>query len=351
MPFSRPTLQQLIERIQADIESRLPGTDPRLKHSVLAILARAEAGAVHGLYGYLDWLADQLMADTAEAEFLDRHASIWAVTRLAPAQASGNVIFAGTNGAVIPAGTELQRSDGWLYATLADATIASGTAIAAVQARTAGASGNTASSATLTLTSPISGVNSSATVAAGGLAGGTDTETDAALRTRLLARLQAPPHGGAEFDYVAWAQEVAGVTRAWAYPLENGPGTVAVRFMTDGLTANGIPDAGKVAEVQAHIDTRRPVGAAPTVAAPIAAALNFTIHIVPDTSAVRAAVTAELQDMIRREAQPGGKILLSHIREAVSLATGETDSVVSAPAADVTYTTGQIAVMGTVTWV
>lgn len=351
MSFARPTLQQLIDRVQADIESRLPGTDARLKNSVLAILARAEAGGVHGLYGYLDWLANQLMADTAEAEFLDRHVAIWNVTRLAPAKALGTVTFTGTTGTVIPAGTELQRSDGWLYTTDADATIASGTATAAVTASTAGAAGNTAAAATLTLTSPISGVNSSATVAAGGLTGGTDAETDDALRARLLARLQAPPHGGADFDYVAWATEVAGVTRAWAKPLESGPGTVAVRFMTDNLTVNGIPDAPKVAEVQTYIGARRPVGASPTVSAPTAVALNCTIHIVPDTSAVRAAVQAELTDMLRREAEPGGTILLSHIREAVSLAAGETDSVVSVPSADVTHTASQIAVMGTITWV
>lgn len=77
MPFQRPTLPQLIERAAADIESRLPGTDPRLRRALLGVLARTHAGAVHGLYGALDWLARQIIPDTAEAEILDRWADWW----------------------------------------------------------------------------------------------------------------------------------------------------------------------------------------------------------------------------------------------------------------------------------
>lgn len=351
MPFNRASLQQIESRVQSDIESRLPGTDPRLRNSVLSIIARAVAGAVHSVYGYLDWQSRQLLPDTSDAEVLDRQASLWKILRKAASPATGNITFTGTNGTVIPAGTQLQRADGALYTTNADATIATGTATAAVTASTPGLSGNAIATSTLTLTTPISGVNSVATVATGGLAGGADIETDDALRARLLERIQAPPHGGADFDYVSWAKEVAGVTRAWVSPLASGPSTVTVRFMTDDLTANGIPDGAKVTEVQSYINARRPVTAAVTVAAPTPVVRNFTIRIVPDTSAVRAAVEAELRDMLRREAEPGGTILLSHIREAVSIAAGETDSTVSVPAADVTHTASQIAVMGTITWV
>ena len=66
--------------------------------------------------------------------------------------------------------------------------------------------------------------------------------------------------------------------------------------------------------------------------------------------AVEAAVTAELQDMITRDAIPGGTILYSHIMEAISIATGETDHVLVSPAANVTHATYEIAVMGTITW-
>jgi uncharacterized phage protein gp47/JayE len=347
--FNRPTLQQLIERAQSDIDSRLPGTDPRLRYSVLGALARALAGAVHGVYGMLAWLARQLIPDTAEAEILARWADIWGITRTAAIAATGNVDFTGTNGTLIPAGTELQRADGALFTTDADATIALGVATAAVTASLAGAAGNTDAGSTLTLTTPIAGLNSTATVAAGGLANGTDLESDDALRTRLLERLREPPHGGSSADYIAWAKEVAGVTRAWCFPLEGGDGTVVVRFVRDN-DASIIPDAAEVAAVQAHLDEERPATAAVTVSAPAALPINFTIAVVPNTAAVQQAVTAELTDLIQREGYPGSTLLLSHIREAISISAGETNYLLTVPSADVAVASGQIGTLGVITW-
>jgi uncharacterized phage protein gp47/JayE len=65
---------------------------------------------------------------------------------------------------------------------------------------------------------------------------------------------------------------------------------------------------------------------------------------------VQAAVQAELQDLLLREAKPGGTILLSHIRAAISAAAGETDYVLASPAADVTNTAGNMSTMGSITW-
>lgn len=350
MPFTRPPLNDLTERSVADIEARLPGTDARLRRSNLNVLARVHAGAAHGLYGMLDWLAKQLMYDTAEGAILDRGASIWLTQkRITAAAAQGSVSFVGTNGAVIPAGTALQRSDGAVFTTEADATIAAGTATATVIATEAGANGNTTAGSTLNVVTLIAGVNAAATVAADGLSQGADTESDAALRARLIARIQQPPHGGADFDYVTWALEVAGVTRAWVYPQELGLGTVTVRFVRDD-DASIIPDAGEVTAVQTYIDARRPVTSAVTVVAPVAVALNFTIAVTPNTQATKDAVTTELTDLLRREAEPGGTILLSHIREAISIAAGETNYTMTATTADVTRTTGQITTLGTITW-
>ncbi|RMG50381.1 MAG: baseplate J/gp47 family protein, partial [Gammaproteobacteria bacterium] len=95
MPFQRPTIPELIERVAADVESRLPGSDPRLRRSLLHALVRAQAGVAHGLYGYLDWLSKQIVPDTAEAEVLDRWASWWGVPRKAASAASGDVTFTG----------------------------------------------------------------------------------------------------------------------------------------------------------------------------------------------------------------------------------------------------------------
>jgi len=349
MSFSRPDLPTLINRAEADIETRLPGADARLRRSNLNVLARVHSGAAHGLYGYLEWIARQVIIDTADGDMLERHASIWGVERKAASPAVGNVTVTGTNGAIVPADSTLARSDGAQYTTDAEATIAGGTATIAVTAVEGGQAGNASAASSLSFDTPIAGVSATATVASGGLTGGADIETDDDLRARLLARIQAPPHGGAQHDYVAWALEVPGVTRAWVYPAELGLGTVTVRFVRDD-DASPIPDAGEVAAVQAHIDSVRPVTADVTVVAPIAVPLNFTIDLTPDTAAIRAAVEAELRDLLLRESEPGATILLSHIREAISLASGENDHILSVPAANVTHAVGEMATFGTITW-
>jgi uncharacterized phage protein gp47/JayE len=329
--------------------SRLALTAPILRRSLVYVLARSVAGVAHMLHGHLEFLGKQVFPDRSEGEFLARQAALFGVARKAASFAAGPVTFTGTNGAVIPAGAGLLRSDGAEYETDAEATIAAGTASVEVTARAAGAEGNCVAAGELSFESPIAGVTSTATVGAGGIVGGSDEESDDDLRTRLLERMQSPPHGGSAADYIAWTKAVAGVTRAWCYPLELGAGTVVVRFVRDDDTTI-IPDAGEIATVQAYIDERRPVTAAVTVLAPVAVPLNYTISVTPDTSEIRDAVQAELHDLLLRVAEPGGDILRSQLEVAIGTAAGVANFALTAPAADVPHATGQMAVHGVITW-
>lgn len=350
MTYARPSLSEIVTRVGNDVLSRLQADDV-LRRADAQVQARVLAGVAHGLYGFIEWLSNQVIYDTAEAEILERWSSIWGITRKAASAATGSVTFTVQAGSVIPAGTLLGALDGVQYQTTADATVTAPTATAPIAALIPAAAGNRTTGQSLSLVSPIVGVQATAT--AGLLSGGADLEDDDALRGRLLTRIQQPPHGGASYDYVAWALEVSGVTRAWVYPAELGYGTVSVRFVRDddGTGAAIIPDSGEVATVQAHIDALRPVTAQVTVVAPAAVPLNFSIQgLTPSTQAVKDAVQAELQDMLLREATPGGTILVSHIRAAISAATNETDYVLLSPSANVTNTTGNMSTMGTITW-
>lgn len=360
--YSRPTLAQLISRIRADVLARL-GVDEALRRADAEVYSRALSGGINGLYGYLDFLGAQMLPDTASAEYLDRHAAIWlSVPRKAAVAGVGYAQFTVAAGAVIPAGTVMLSAAGVQFTATADATVVATTATVPVQAVTTGAAGNLALGQTLSLASPIAGVNTSGTVSTA-ISGGTDAESDAALRARIIARIQEAPHGGAFNDYVAWAKEVPGVTRAWVYPGEMGAGTLSLRFMRDN-DAIPIPDANAVATVQAYIDARRPVTAKVYVVAPVAVALNFTMSVSPNTQVVKDAVTAMLATLILREAIPGGfywdfsqsalvaggMLLITHINEAISGASGETDHALSVPSGNVTLSTGQISTLGTITW-
>lgn len=342
MAFVRPLLTQIVERVQQDFVSRLQLSAPILRRSMVGVLSRVIAGASHMLHGHLDFLAKQIFPDQAEGEYLIRWGALFGLSRTAATFAAGSVVFTGTNGTVIPAGTVVVRADGLEYETQADGTIATGEATIAVLATAAGEAGNCLEGVVLSCESPIAGVDSAVTVAAGDLSAGTDEESIEAFRARVIERMQAPPHGGNAQDYVAWAKEVAGVTRAWCYPLEEGPGTVVVRFMRDD-DDDPIPSEQERQDVQAHIDAVAPVTAAVTVLAPAAVPLSLTLHVSPDTAAVREAVSVALEDYIRRTASPGGQIPLSQLEVTVGTADGVTDFTIASPTSDVTHTTGQIA--------
>lgn len=347
MSFERPALSEIINRTRDDIVSRLQAPD-LLRRCDGEVYARAIAGAAHGLYGYLDWQSKQLIYDTADSDILERWASIWGVPRKMASYAAGTVNFTGANGAMAVAGTKLSAYDGQIYTVTTDVTVAVGSALATVSAAEAGVSGNRQAGQTFTLVSPVGGITASAV--AGAMTGGADIEDYDSLRSRLLARIKQPPHGGSQSDYVAWALAVPGVTRAWAYPLELGAGTVTVRFMMDNNYIDGIPLAADVTAVASYIAQLRPVTAAVTVVAPVSVPLNLTIALTPPTAAVKVSVTQELLDLIAREATPGGVIYLSHIREVISAATGEFDHVLTTPSANVTNLAGNIATLGTITW-
>lgn len=351
MPLTLPTLDQIRDRLETDLEARLPGADARLRRSVLAELIRTFAGGLWGLYGFLDHIADQLIPDTASAEWLERHADVWGMSRKTATFAGGNVTFTGLENAVIPAAAVLRSASGIEYSTDAAGLITGGTAVVPVVALQPGAAGNLAAGTAMSLISPLSGVNSAAAAAASGLIGGADAETDDALRLRLLQRIANAPAGGAAHDYVRWALEVPGVARAWADPILNGPGTVAVYVAFDDGLIGETPLAEALEPVAAYIDARRPVTAGVIVTTPLSVPIPFTLAVVPDETAVRTAVAAELADLFQRAASPGGVIRLSEIRAAISAAPGEQDYSLTTPNADVVMGPGEIAVLGAITWV
>jgi len=349
MAFERPTLNELVQRITTDLETKLGIVGARLRNSFTTLFGKVIAGAVHLLHGHLQYIAKQIFPDTADSENLARWASIWGLSKTEATFAQGYVTFLGESDIEIPEGTELTSADGVIFKTMAVATTDAGTAIIQTRSTTAGEAGNADVGTVLTIISPITGLEGEATVSTA-INGGEDEETDAALLVRLLDRIQAPPLGGAERDYVKWAKEVDGVTRAWAYPLYLGIGTVAVFFVNDDADPI-IPTTADIAEVSAYIADKRPVTAAHFVFAPTADPIDFNITLFPqDDAEVQAAVEQELIDLFARESEPGGTILISHIREAISISTGETDHILVSPTADVEASTGQIPVMGDITW-
>lgn len=340
----RPSLSKIIERITADADSRYD--QEFLRRSDMKTFIRVLAGASHELYSALEYGRKQLFTETAETSYLERRGRLFDIYRKEATRATGTVTFDWSSPVAIPSGSVIQTTEGYQYETTEDVN---NDGTASVQALIAGATYNIDSGSEFSLVSAITGV--SGATATTDITGGTDAEDDESLRARILERTQNPPRTGTAEDYVQWALEVSGVTRAWCYPLEMGVGTVTVRFMTDGLTADGFPTAEKIAEVQSYLESKADVLAVIYVASPIAQAVNFDLGITPDNVTIRQRVEEALKELFYNEAVPGGGIYLSHINAAISAVADEEDHVIVSPAADITASSNAyMLTLGSITW-
>lgn len=347
MTFQRPTLDELTIQTEREIETRL-GLGPLLPRSVLSVLARVMGGLTHSSQGFVAWVVQQILPDSADGEFLERHASLRGLVRKPAQFARCTVDVTGTDGAVVPEGARFQRADGAAYLTTAQGTIADGAASVAAIAELPGTAANAPFGTLVTLTNPAAGVDGQA--ALGVVTGGEDQEEDAALRARVLEAWRRPPGAGTEADYERWALEVAGITRAFAYGRTPTLGQVTVYVAADGNEDGPAPTAAQLEGVRDLIETRRPVAARITVAAPTVTALAFSIELTPNTAAVRAEVELALADLLRREGRPGSTIRLSQIDEAISAAGGERWHRLTVPSADVAVAADEVLTVGAVTW-
>lgn len=345
------------------IQARLPGADAMIANSVLRVLSDSQGALCHATLQYLDWLALQLMVDTAETEWLDRHGKIWlknadgSTGRKSATLASGTFTFSGLFGTIIPLGQQLSTGN-VSFETTAQITVDNFPTPAPVRALDPGTIGNLDPDTAVDLVNPPPGASTSATVVE--THGGTDDETDEELRVRVLMRIRQPPMGGDASDYVQWALSVPGVTRAWAVS-EMGIGTISVRFMMDDLRANqgGFPTPDDIATVTSYIDSVRPVTTKDRwVLSPIPEYINFTIKsLVPDSDETRVEIEDAVVAMLRDKAAPAHAvngitvpattIYAAWISEAVMSASGVVSFTLEMDDHPMPYN-GSLAVLGTI---
>lgn len=347
MAFTPPDYEAIKAAILRDIANLQPDA-AITADSDFGVRAAGTAAAVEGLHQHLQWIARQIFPDTADTDTLEIQAGLRGLTRKRATTAAGAARLYGTPGAAVPLGTEAKTVSGQALATSEAGTIGlDGTAVIPVLASSAGASGNVAAGAVLTLTSAPSGVLSQAEVATA-LVGGTDAETDAGLLARLLDVMSDPPAGGKAADWRRWAVEVDGVTAAYVFPLRRGIGTVDVCVTSGG----GLPSTEILDAVRAHLDEERP-----------ASVRNFEVFA-PELVPVAVHAQVRLSGLTLDQAQaavevalntyfdtlePGDEVYRSRIETAISGVSGIVDRQVTDPAANVGVTATQWARLGVVT--
>lgn len=228
-----------------------------------------------------------------------------------------------------------------------------------VTAQDFGALTNQASGAELKLQSPIVGVDDEANVDFGEIGGGTDQETDDELRIRLLDRVQNPIAHFNVAEITAVAKTIAGVTRVFVEEITPTVGQVTIYFMRDN-DADPIPTPSEVADVDAVIQAIRPANTDPAdviVNAPTGISTNFIFTALsPNTSTMRDAVSANLRQFFDEQTNVGANVDQDAYRSAifntVDTITGDVVSTftLSAPIGDITIASGEIGILGNVTY-
>ncbi|MCA7985152.1 baseplate J/gp47 family protein [Burkholderia vietnamiensis] len=347
MPFQRKTLSTLIAEVAADISSALTGADALLRFAVLRVIGKVQAGMTNLQFGYLDWIAKQAVPFTAEDEYLEGWAALKKVYRKAASQAQLTAQFTGTVGKVLSAGTSVVRGDGVSYTTSTTGTVgAGGTVAVTIVADVPGTSGNADPGTVVSLGMAVDGIQTAGTVT-GNVSAGADIELDDDLRVRMLGAYQESPQGGDVEDYIGWAKDVAGVTRAWCAPNGFGAGTVVIYTMwdnaeaghggfpqgTDGVSQfdegpGGVPRGtiatGDQLVVADSIVATQPVTALVYSCAPIANNLSITLSgLTSATTATRAAIFAAIADVLFRNGDPrAGTINRDDISAAIRSVAG-----------------------------
>ena len=352
MPFAVLEMPASRDAILRDMANQVPGAAVGVD-SDHGVRAAGMAAAIEGLYQYQAWITRQILPDTADPDWLERHANLHGITRLAATRATGTITFTGAAGSVIGVGVEAKTLGGVAYVTTASGTIGAGGSVSlAAQASVTGLAGNAAAGTAVTLTSAPAGVQSSA-VLGSAMTGGTDVETDAALLDRLLFRLRNPPQGGAAHDYVAWAESIDGVSAAYVYPMRRGEGTVDVAIMTAG----GVPSPALIAQVQAYIDTVRPVTAQCLVLAPVPVPVTVSATLTLADGYTLADVSGRLSGAITAYFDglaPGATVVKTRLESLISITAGVMDFTLTSPAANVVArvdaTHLELATLGGMAW-
>lgn len=209
---------------------------------------------------------------TSRGAYLDQFGESHGILREPSIRAEGFVRITGTNGTVIPVGTQFstvvsfgQTATPIIFETLAAGIISAGTVDIVVRALGAGAAGDVGPHQITRLMSGgivgISGIDNP-----NSLTGGQDVELDDDYRARELYFMANPAAAGNKADYELWALEVAGVSKVVVFPLARGNGTVNVGILgttfpftganaTAILSITGQPTNGQTVTIDGKVYT------------------------------------------------------------------------------------------------
>jgi uncharacterized phage protein gp47/JayE len=123
--FDFPSLQDIVNRMLVDTQNQMPNSNPFLPNSVLLGIITSNAGRYYENNNQIQSLFNALFLTTTVDQFLYDWGSIFGLSQKQATQSTGVVTVVGTSGTVIPIGTVLTNTNGNLYTSTTEGTIAS----------------------------------------------------------------------------------------------------------------------------------------------------------------------------------------------------------------------------------
>lgn len=280
--------------------------------------ALLEANASVGLW--MQWLIMQVLgatrASTSNGNDLDSWVADFGMSRLASVAAAGNVIFTRTTGglpAMVAAGalvrTGTNASD-QIFVVVGDSSNPAWTGVgyalsgsqtsvtARVQAQQVGIAGNVVAQSITMLATPIPGIDG--VTNSSPMMGGTDAETDDALRTRFAGFLDSRNRATSQAVGFAITSVRQGVSYTIAERVDASGATRPGHFTITVDDGSGTPSNDFLNAVAQAVDLVRPIGSTFSLRPPLIIPVIIGLHVVAPAEAVTAvqsAITAYITTM------------------------------------------------------
>lgn len=325
------------------------GLEPREGCDLSARLY-ALAAQVYALYVQADWVVRQAFPQTAEGEYLDRHAQLRGLERKPAVAAEGVVrFFAGDPSDAdrsIPQGTVCMTAGLVRFETTRPAVIQAGslTADAPVRALEPGRLGNVSAGAVTSMAVAPLGVSKCSNPEP--CAGGADEESDGELRARVLETFKRLPNGANSAFYQQGALSFDQVVAATVIPRPRGVGSVDVI----PATLAGLPGQELLAEMKRYFDERREIAVDLQVKAPETVTVNIAVTVEPGEGRN----TQEVLDLVEQTVREwftgrllGQRVLKARLGEIIYHCEGVANYAITTPAGDVDIDVDQLPVLGT----
>jgi len=325
------------------------GLEPREGCDLSARLY-ALAAQVYSLYVQADWVVRQAFPQTAEGEYLDRHAQLRGLERKPAVAAEGSVRFTARDVSdgdrSIPQGTVCMTAGLVRFETTKPAVIKAGklTADVPVRALEPGRLGNVSAGAIVSMAVAPLGVAKCTNPLP--CAGGADKEADGELRVRVLETFKRLPNGANSAFYQQGALSFDQVVAATVIPRPRGIGSVDVI----PATLAGVPSQALLKEMKAYFDERREIAVDLQVKSPRTVTVNISVTVEPGEGRNSQEVLALVEKTIREWFTGkllGQRVLKARLGEIIYHCEGVANYTVTTPSSDLAIDVDQLPVLGT----